>query len=594
MELKKLNKIKLHTLTTLYGEPGSGKAEYIGNIIHTPSGIKLFGDLRVGDFVFDRFGKPTKVVGIFPQGELDAYEVELTDGRKGVYNDEHLWGILTSRNNISVKSLKQLIEEGISKVDARGNNHSIHSIPTHSWVMYEEKPVDTDPYVLGAFLANGSLSSEYLTLSTADEFIVRKVADILGYTYKKNSEKNYNWSFYSEEGKLVKTSSINFYGNLGKLSHEKFIPEEYLVNSKEIRSNLLKGLMDNDGTIGTKHHGGKLGYSTSSKQLMKDFTRLVGSLGYCYGVSEDKRKDNVNYTIIPQVPNSEKKHLFTLPRKLDRALSVEHNELRKDFKRVGIKAIRPLGKKLPMMCIKVDNEEELYLSNDFIVTHNTTYINTLPGEVLVIDTDRGLASVTPEERFSVAECYTWSDVEEAINLANDFDSIAIDHFTNVQELLYKDLMAKKNAKQMSLNLYGEASTILRAFIDTLVRLSYSGKNVYVICQQKSVNVEEVTDENVPAQIIPNLMESVSKYLTASSRILGHTERITKSKIVKGNKKVKDFYQVRLAGNPVYNLKVTRKPGLAIPDTIINPTWDELVGLTDGSTQAKNKKAEGEE
>lgn len=594
MELKKLNKIKLHTLTTLYGEPGSGKAEYIGNIIHTPSGIKLFGDLKVGDFVFDRFGKPTKVVGIFPQGELDAYEVELTDGRKGVYNDEHLWGILTSRNNISVKSLKQLMEEGISKVDARGNNHSIHSIPTHSWVMYEEKPVDTDPYVLGAFLANGSLSSEYLTLSTADEFIVRKVADILGYTYKKNSEKNYNWSFYSEEGKLVKTSSINFYGNLGKLSHEKFIPEEYLVNSKEVRSNLLKGLMDNDGTIGTKHHGGKLGYSTSSKQLMKDFTRLVGSLGYCYGVSGDKRKDNVNYTIIPQVPNSEKKHLFTLPRKLDRALSVEHNELRKDFKRVGIKAVRPLGKKLPMMCIKVDNEEELYLSNDFIVTHNTTYINTLPGEVLVIDTDRGLASVTPEERFSVAECYTWADVEEAINLANDFDSIAIDHFTNVQELLYKDLMAKKNAKQMSLNLYGEASTILRAFIDTLVRLSYSGKNVYVICQQKSVNVEEVTDENVPAQIIPNLMESVSKYLTASSRILGHTERITKSKIVKGNKKVKDFYQVRLAGNPVYNLKVTRKPGLTIPDTIINPTWDELVGLTDGSTQAKNKKAEGEE
>ena len=109
-----------------------------------------------------------------------------------------------------------------------------------------------------------------------------------------------------------------------------------------------------------------------------------------------------------------------------------------------------------------------------------------------------------------------------------------------------------------------------------------------------MNVEEVTDENIPAQIIPNLMESVSKYLTASSRILGHTERITKSKIVKGDKKVKDFYQVRLAGNPIYNLKVTRKPGLAIPDTVINPTWDELVGLTDGSTQAKNKKEKGEE
>lgn len=589
MKLQKLTKIKLHTLTTFYGEPGSGKAEYIRNIIHTPSGIKLFGDLKVGDFVFDRFGKPTKVVGVFPQGDLDAYEVEFTDGRKGVYNDEHLWGILTSRNNISVKSLKQLMEEGISRVDEKGNTHSIHSIPTHSWVMYEEKPVETDPYVLGTFLANGSLTSKYLTLSTSDEFIVKKVADILGCTYKKNSEKNYNWSFYSE-GKLVKTSDINFYGNLNKLSHEKFIPEEYLVNSKEVRSNLLKGLMDNDGTIGTKQNGCKVSYSTSSEQLMKDFNRLVGSLGYCYTVSVDKRDTNDNYRIMPQVPNREKKHLFSLPRKVDRALSVEHNELRKDFKRVGIKAVRPLGKKLPMMCIKVDNAEELYLSNAFIVTHNTTFINTLPGKVLVIDTDRGLASVAPDDRFAVAECHTWDDVVEAMNFAKGFDSIAVDHFTGVQELLYKDLMAKKNAKQMSLNLYGEASTILKGLIDELVAISYAGKNVYVICQQKSVNLEDIVDENIPASIIPNLMESVGKYLTASSRVIGHTERVLKSKVVKGVKKSKDFYQVRLSGNPAYNLKVTRKPGLPIPETVTNPTWETIVGYTDGTTQAKEVKA----
>lgn len=589
MKLQKLTKIKLHTLTTFYGEPGSGKAEYIGNIIHTPSGIKLFGDLKVGDFVFDRFGKPTKVVGVFPQGDLDAYEVEFTDGRKGVYNDEHLWGILTSRNNISVKSLKQLMEEGISRVDEKGNTHSIHSIPTHSWVMYEEKPIETDPYVLGTFLANGSLTSKYLTLSTSDEFIVKKVADILGCTYKKNSEKNYNWSFYSE-GKLVKTSDINFYGNLNKLSHEKFIPEEYLVNSKEVRSNLLKGLMDNDGTIGTKQNGCKVSYSTSSEQLMKDFNRLVGSLGYCYTVSVDKRDTNDNYRIMPQVPNREKKHLFSLPRKVDRALSVEHNELRKDFKRVGIKAVRPLDKKLPMMCIKVDNAEELYLSNAFIVTHNTTFINSLPGSVLVIDTDRGLASVAPDDRFAVAECHTWEDVVEAMNYAKDFDSLAVDHFTGVQELLYKHIMEKASSKKMTLPMYGEASTILKGLIDDLVALSYAGKNVYVICQQKSVNLEDVVDENIPASIIPNLIESVGKYLTASSRVIGHTERVLKSKVVKGVKKSKDFYQVRLSGNPAYNLKVTRKPGLSIPETVTNPTWETIVGYTDGTTQAKEAKS----
>jgi len=219
----------------------------------------------------------------------------------------------------------------------------------------------------------------------------------------------------------------------------------------------------------------------------------------------------------------------------------------------------------------------------------TTFINSMPGSVLIIDTDRGLASVEQDDRFSVAECASWNDVIEALSYAKDFDSIAVDHLTNVQELCYKDIMEANHAKKMQLQYYGEASTRLKAFIDELVDLSYQGKNVYVIAQEKNLNIEDVVDENVPAQTVPNLMDSVYKYLTASSRIIGHTERVTKSKIVKGEKKVKDFYQVRLAGNPIYTLKVTRKPGLTIPDTMVNPTWEAVVGLTDGSTQAKTKE-----
>lgn len=219
----------------------------------------------------------------------------------------------------------------------------------------------------------------------------------------------------------------------------------------------------------------------------------------------------------------------------------------------------------------------------------SSFINTLPGNVLIIDTDRGLASVEQDDRFSVAECTSWNDVIEALSYAKDFDSIAVDHLTNVQELCYKDIMETNKVKKMLINHYGEASTRLKAFIDELVDLSYQGKNVYVIAQEKNLNIEDVVDENVPAQTVPNLMDSVAKYVTASSRIIGHTERVTKSKIVKGEKKVKDFYQVRLAGNPIYTLKVTRKPGLTIPDTMVNPTWEAVVGLTDGSTQAKTKE-----
>lgn len=222
-------------------------------------------------------------------------------------------------------------------------------------------------------------------------------------------------------------------------------------------------------------------------------------------------------------------------------------------------------------------------------TSKTTFINTLPGNVLIIDTDRGLASVSQDERFSVAECASWNDVIEALSYAKDFDSIAIDHLTNVQELCYKDIMQSEKVKKMQIQHYGEASTRMKALVDELVDLSYQGKNVYIIAQEKNLNIEDVVDENVPAQTVPNLMDSVAKYVTASSRIIGHTERVTKSKIVKGEKKVKDFYQVRLSGNPIYILKVTRKPGLPIPDTMVNPTWEAVVGLTNGSTQAKMKE-----
>ena len=95
-------------------------------------------------------------------------------------------------------------------------------------------------------------------------------------------------------------------------------------------------------------------------------------------------------------------------------------------------------------------------------TSKTTFINTMPGSVLIIDTDRGLASVEQDERFSVAECTSWADVVEALTYAKDFDSIAVDHFTNVQELCYKDIMETNNVKKMLINHYGEASTRLKA------------------------------------------------------------------------------------------------------------------------------------
>lgn len=226
----------------------------------------------------------------------------------------------------------------------------------------------------------------------------------------------------------------------------------------------------------------------------------------------------------------------------------------------------------------------------------TSLINSLKdGTTLVIDTDKGLASVdSTMDKVSVAECETFEDVLEAFEVAKDFDNIVVDHFTNVQELCYKYVLEQNKAKKMLINHYGEASQLLKGLVDDLVALSYNGKQVVVLCQEKNINIEEGISDDVPQQTVPNLMDSVRSYLVASSRVVGHSERITKSKFVKGERKVKDFYQVRVAGNPIYTLKVTRKPGTLIPDALESPTVKALTDLTKGIVPKKETKEEVKE
>jgi phage nucleotide-binding protein len=581
-------------MTVLFGKSGSGKAEYVENKIYTPDGPKRFGDLKIGDYVFDRFGKPTKVIGTFPQGELDAYEVTLADGRTVICNDEHIWTTVTSRNSLKDHTLRHIIDNGVT-INKEGRDHCHFYIPTHSYVQFKEQEISVHPYLVGTFIANGALRSRYLTLSSNDLFVVEKVAELLGATYKKNSDKNFNYTFY-KEGHLIKTDEV-FTELLDKYSHEKFIPQEYLFNKVEIRRELLQGLMDNDGYVGAEYHGASTSYYTVSPKLRDDVVFLVRSLGYETHVYEDVREGKrTGYDIGLRVPPRERKSLFTLPRKLKRALGVEKNCLRRRYEKVGIAKVTKLDKKLPMMCIKVDNPESLYLSNEFVVTHNTSVINSLPGKTLIIDTDRGLASVSPTDNVDVAECYNWEDILEAFAIAKtgDYESIAVDHFTNVQEMCYKHIMEKYKVDKMQIQHYGEASPLLKGLVDQLVGFSYDGKNVLVLAQEMSINVEEDEGEDVPRVICPNVSPAVRSYLQASARIVAHTQKENKKTFENGKKSIEEVYIAQVAGNPILTTKVTRKPGIEIPNKIKNPTWAKLTKLITGETTKKPAKAKEEE
>lgn len=81
------------------GGTGAGKALALDTPIPTPLGMRTMGALKVGDFVFDEHGKPTKVTGVYPQpADRECFEVKFSDGTTVVVDGEHNWWVLDAQS----------------------------------------------------------------------------------------------------------------------------------------------------------------------------------------------------------------------------------------------------------------------------------------------------------------------------------------------------------------------------------------------------------------------------------------------------------------------------------------------------------------
>lgn len=96
----------------LVKDPGFGKAQPYSTKIPTPTkrGYTLLGDLKTGDYVYDRTGNRTEVVRIFEQGKKDVYEITFEDNRKAYCCDEHLWPTYENGDNYNIRKTFELMD----------------------------------------------------------------------------------------------------------------------------------------------------------------------------------------------------------------------------------------------------------------------------------------------------------------------------------------------------------------------------------------------------------------------------------------------------------------------------------------------------
>lgn len=329
----------------LTGSTGTGKSLLNSILIPSPiseTGYIRMGDIKVGDYVYDRKGRPTKVLGVFPQGPREVFEIKFTDERKILADGEHLFSYYTAKQklkydnnqykngvpNFKTNSVNELLELGVTTQEANGQSKVKFYLPMNEAVERTPKEFNLQPYELGTLLSDSYFDNDKL----------------------------------SEIPELINCDS-----------HDKFIPNDYKLGSIEQRWNLIKGLFDADGNI-ANDKSFDVTYASISEKLISDIQEVLWSLGVMSTIVDDNEQSG--YTLQIKSQSNEKNRFFSLPRKLEICDLAEkqdaHKKRIKKFNFVGIESITKLSTKEDMTCILVDNNEHLFLAGrEHIVTHNT-------------------------------------------------------------------------------------------------------------------------------------------------------------------------------------------------------------------------------
>lgn len=357
-------------------EQGLGKALALYTKVYTPMGYKYIRDIQVGDEVFGKDGSPTKVTAVYNHHNVEMYRITFSDGVSVECCKDHLWQI-HDQHGIKVVDTKWFTEKDQFGRVRKDNLFSNGSRSYKYWidkcepVQFDYHSTPIHPYVLGALLGDGNLTSNSIGFTTADKEMVDNINANLreGYTlHSSESMSNIDYNIIGIKGKRnsIKADLISL-DLWGTNSHTKFIPDVYKYNSVSVRTQVLQGLIDTDGYVSKDN---LLAFTTVSKKLCEDVRFLVESLGgiVSYSVSACGYNNKITGKSYNLTIKFDKPQLYcTLTRKKS-LLKDRHFKTRRNI--VSIERIGNADAK----CITVDNSDHLYLIDHFVVTHNTKQV----------------------------------------------------------------------------------------------------------------------------------------------------------------------------------------------------------------------------
>jgi phosphate starvation-inducible PhoH-like protein len=362
-----------------------GRAQPVFTKVLTPNGFRPIGELQVGNRVIGSDGQPTEVLGVYPQGFKEIYRVHTQDGSSTLASGDHLWSVYTRRDRSASKPPRVLqTKEMIGHL--RAAHYHRYELPLLSApVSFAARTVPLDPYALGLLLGNGCFSCRATpTFATNDPELAKSLESCIpGVQVRWKSGVDYVLNRITRPGEVITienpvTGAIRRLGLAGARSSTKFIPEDYLLNSPDVRLAVLQGLLDSDGGPVTQHRRTcRIQFTTVSDRLRDDVAFLVQSLGgvvYQRTRAAEGRKPGLAGG--RDVRHRSDAHILDIrlpegvvPFRLARK-AAKYDATGGGRPMRFVDRIEPAGTE-EAVCIQVAAADSLYVTEDFLLTHNT-------------------------------------------------------------------------------------------------------------------------------------------------------------------------------------------------------------------------------
>lgn len=341
------NDARTHGL--FFGTTGSGKAQPLDAIIHTPSGPRTMGSIVVGDYVVAVDGSPSRVLGVFPQGVLDIYRVTLEDGRSTEVCGEHLWEVWQESE---VGQSKPRVLRTVDLLADLEQGKAVNYLPLSFPVQKPRVRLALHPYLLGVLLADRAKAAS--SWPSDDDAMVT-----VGQQLRATGAGTSVHSICSILHELGIEAGV-----------ETFLPDPYLQGDLDQRSMLLHGL------CGIADATGEVSFDCVSAKLAAGVRELAWSLGGIATLEEIGGAWRVQMSF-PQA-----QHANMLLRAPVAATCKPWRE--RHIAGLRVIGVARAGKK-EAKCIYIDHPRHLYVTDQYIVTHNTEMLMAFVVNSMVYD-----------------------------------------------------------------------------------------------------------------------------------------------------------------------------------------------------------------